>query len=49
LNGNGSGHGLVGMRERVSLYGGTLDIEPGNGSGGFRVHATLPAQVSELA
>jgi signal transduction histidine kinase len=48
-NGNGSGHGLVGMRERVSLYGGTLDIEPGNGSGGFRVHATLPAPVSEPA
>jgi signal transduction histidine kinase len=36
-----SGHGLVGMRERVALYGGALSAGPG-ASGGFRVHATLP-------
>lgn len=36
------GHGLVGMRERVQLYGGTLSAQP-LPDGGFVVHATLPA------
>jgi signal transduction histidine kinase len=41
---NGSaGHGLVGMRERVALYGGALSAGPG-ASGGFRVHAILPLE-----
>jgi signal transduction histidine kinase len=35
------GHGLVGMRERVRLYGGRLETGE-NGDGGFRVHALLP-------
>ena len=40
--GNGEGgRGLVGMRERALLYGGTLDAGP-NTAGGFRVAATLP-------
>ena len=39
--GNGSGHGMVGMRERVALYGGSLQAAPREG-GGFRVHALLP-------
>ncbi|HEV3504203.1 MAG TPA: sensor histidine kinase, partial [Actinomycetes bacterium] len=37
----GAGHGLVGMRERVSLFGG--DLEAGTGpDGGFRVAARFP-------
>jgi signal transduction histidine kinase len=37
----GAGHGLVGMRERALLLGGTLDAAPRPG-GGFRVVAHLP-------
>jgi signal transduction histidine kinase len=35
------GHGLVGMIERVALFGGELRTGPGAG-GGFAVHAQLP-------
>jgi signal transduction histidine kinase len=36
-----TGHGIVGMRERARLLGGTLDARPRPG-GGFRVVAHLP-------
>ncbi|MQA95312.1 MAG: hypothetical protein GEV11_11935 [Streptosporangiales bacterium] len=35
------GHGILGMRERVSLYGGELRAGPGR-AGGYRVDARLP-------
>ncbi|MGP3985788.1 sensor histidine kinase [Streptomyces sp. 3N207] len=41
LEEGGTGHGLVGMRERVRLVGGELDTGPLPG-GGFRVAARLP-------
>jgi signal transduction histidine kinase len=39
--GLGGGHGLIGMRERVALYGGTLAAGRVNGRG-FIVRAVLP-------
>jgi signal transduction histidine kinase len=37
---SGGGHGLVGMRERATLLGGSLDAERTNGT--FRLRAQLP-------
>ena len=38
---NGAGHGLIGMRERAALYGGTLQAGP-DADGRYRVRARLP-------
>jgi signal transduction histidine kinase len=38
---SGTGHGIVGMRERLSAVGGSLDAGPRSG-GGFQVRAVLP-------
>ncbi len=43
--GGGDGHGIVGMRERASLLGGTL--EAGRRNGRFRVRARLPRALRE--
>ena len=40
------GHGLVGMRERATMLGGSLAAGP-TGDGGFRVTAVLPVSLPE--
>lgn len=42
-NGDRQGHGLVGMQERVNLYGGTLETGSRMG-GGYAVRASLPVE-----
>ena len=41
LGGQGAGHGLAGMRERVHLWGGSMDAAP-TADGGFRLRVELP-------
>jgi signal transduction histidine kinase len=45
-SGNSGGHGLVGMKERAVLYGGTFEAGPRE-EGGFVVRARLPFDVKE--
>ncbi|MGW0736932.1 sensor histidine kinase [Streptomyces sp. NPDC002851] len=47
LETGGTGHGLVGMRERVRLTGGYLDVGP-LPDGGFRVVARLPLRPEDI-
>jgi signal transduction histidine kinase len=41
----GAGRGLIGLRERLAVYGGVLQAGP-RLSGGYRVHARIPVEVS---
>jgi signal transduction histidine kinase len=43
VNGEGSGQGLIGMRERVALFGGELSARPRAGDG-FEVRARIPIE-----
>ncbi len=40
VNGAGGGHGLIGLRERLRLYGGNLEV--GQDGEGFVLTARLP-------
>jgi signal transduction histidine kinase len=42
----GTGHGIAGMRERIALYGGSIDARP-QPDGGFMVLARVPIEVAE--
>ena len=43
VNGGAGGHGLIGMRERVALFGGEMQAGP-SAKGGYCVTARLPVQ-----
>jgi signal transduction histidine kinase len=42
------GHGLIGMKERVALFGGTLEAGPVI-TGGYRVYARMPLEPEDVA
>jgi signal transduction histidine kinase len=46
---SGSGHGLVGMQERLAAIGGTLEAGPRRPGPGWRVHASIPVVLLNVA
>ena len=44
-----TGHGLLGMRERVAAGGGTLEVGPRTSGPGWRVHARFPVRADAEA
>jgi signal transduction histidine kinase len=48
ISGTGGGHGLIGMHERVALFGGTLQAGPVL-TGGYRVFARMPIEPEDSA
>jgi signal transduction histidine kinase len=42
--GSGGGHGLIGMRERVALFGGELTTRRRGAERGYEVRARLPLE-----
>lgn len=45
---DGGGHGLIGMKERVGLFGGVLEAGPVL-TGGYRVFARMPIEPDDVA
>ncbi len=45
----GSGHGLVGMQERLAAVGGTLEAGPRRPGPGWRVYASIPVVLLNVA
>jgi signal transduction histidine kinase len=46
---SGTGHGIVGMQERLAAVGGTLDAGPRRPGPGWRVHASIPLVLLDVA
>jgi len=42
VGGGGTGNGLVGMRERVALLGGAIEIESGTSGTSVRIEVPFP-------